>query len=335
MLKIKDPKLVYRFQLTSTCVYGTILYTVSKDVNRIHWRIQMNARPKSEDPVELISDRLGWVCLDGYRWINGRSGPKGQPNGFLFPRGPKGRLGPVSDEAYLEFAALDGSPESVLEFAGRHGRLGTGWEHFHSDETPMQWGESWSTWALSIQLFKDAFSIWDCIAAQDERQLHRVIASNPNQEVYRFRAQEKIERHGVTLVDAALAILVEKINAKIGAGRKMKGVPFGCFIPGCQAGEANQRKVVFPGSLSYTLKWSANRGRAKVKPQIVPANLQTAIWFQFSQLVTGEREVRPCQVCGKLMDITDTARKGSKRMHERCSLAKRMQRYRAKLKNGE
>lgn len=297
----------------------------------------MNARPKSEEPLGLVTDRLGWVCLDGYQWIEGRSGPKGQRNGFLFPRGRKTRFGPVSDEAYLEFAALDGSPESALAFAGRHGRLGVEWEHFHSDDTPMQWGESWSAWDLHIQLFKDAFSIWDCIAARDERRLKRLIASSPNSNlgIYELHARSVMERHGVSFLDAMLEALVREINMNIGAGRKMKSIPLNCFVPGCKAGETQKKKVVFPGSVSYRLKWSVSRGRVRVEPQIAPANLKAAIWLQFSRLVSGERTVRRCEVCGEWMDITETARRGSKRMHERCSLASRMRRYRAKLKNGE
>jgi hypothetical protein len=60
----------------------------------------------------------------------------------------------------------------------------------------------------------------------------------------------------------------------------------------------------------------------------MPDTLLATIWFQFADLVCGSKVIRPCEECGKWMDISENARKASKRMHENCSLKRRMQKWR-------
>ena len=63
-----------------------------------------------------------------------------------------------------------------------------------------------------------------------------------------------------------------------------------------------------------------------------PINLQAALWMHLSEIVTGTRKVRPCEICGDLMDMTDhTSRKT---VHNRRSHRERMRRYR-RARNGE
>jgi hypothetical protein len=67
--------------------------------------------------------------------------------------------------------------------------------------------------------------------------------------------------------------------------------------------------------------------------RVTPTALLSAIWLQFADWVTGSRVVRKCEKCQQWMDITESPRRGAKRMHERCSLALRMARYRRKKNN--
>ena len=63
-----------------------------------------------------------------------------------------------------------------------------------------------------------------------------------------------------------------------------------------------------------------------------PPNLRAALWMQFSEIVTGARKIRGCEICGDLMDVTDNTRR--KKIHNRCGQRECMQRYRRKS-NGE
>jgi hypothetical protein len=63
-----------------------------------------------------------------------------------------------------------------------------------------------------------------------------------------------------------------------------------------------------------------------------PINLRAVLWTQFSEIVTGTRKIRPCEICGDLMDVTNNTRR--KKVHDHCSQRECMRRYRRKL-NGE
>src|SRR5262249_36065319 len=62
----------------------------------------------------------------------------------------------------------------------------------------------------------------------------------------------------------------------------------------------------------------------------IPDSLISTIWLRFAYLITGERALRPCEVCGGLMDISSSKRKKSRRVHPRCGQRRSMQRYRNK-----
>jgi hypothetical protein len=63
-----------------------------------------------------------------------------------------------------------------------------------------------------------------------------------------------------------------------------------------------------------------------------PVNMRAALWMQFSEIVTGTRKIRACEICGDLMDVTNNTRR--KKVHDRCSQRECMQRYR-RTRNGE
>lgn len=314
-------------------------YTVYKTFSRIQWRY-MNSRPKSEDPVDLLADRVGLVCSDGYKWVVGKTPPVGHPQPFLLPKSGSGRGVPVSEEAYLQFATVGPSPDSFLGFANQHGLLGLRVGHFHSDETTAQYGESQYSWALAIDEYQQAFKVWTFIQARDTRGLERFFRSDDAWAIaqgwdcgstmrYRHATDDLPLKNGASsLLDVALNGLAQQVSGHLGPRGVMYST-FDCFVPGCTI---NKTRVRVPGTVLYGLTCSFKRGQApKVEPQIIPANLITAIWLQFSELVSGKRINRSCAVCGKLMDVSETARPGSKRMHDRCSLAQRMRRYRAKI----
>ena len=82
--------------------------------------------------------------------------------------------------------------------------------------------------------------------------------------------------------------------------------------------------------ISATLVRVDSNGNLKLHNR--PVNLRAALWLQFAELVAGARNVRPCEICGDLMDVTDNTIR--KKVHDRCSQKLSMQRYRRKI-NGE
>jgi hypothetical protein len=62
-----------------------------------------------------------------------------------------------------------------------------------------------------------------------------------------------------------------------------------------------------------------------------PSTLLTAMWLQFHRLVTGERRFRTCDICKRLMDVTDN--QANKRVHQSCSLRERARRLRERRRS--
>gem|GEM_PF-7034212 len=123
----------------------------------------------------------------------------------------------------------------------------------------------------------------------------------------------------------ALTQLVHVINAHLWPD------VFGEINPTClECGYACRRVSVKP-HVFYAFRLS---GEAVV-PEVRPVGLLAAAWLGFGEVVSGQRRIRPCEVCGQWMDITDTARPTAKRMHERCAHARRVRRWRqAKRERG-
>ena len=63
-----------------------------------------------------------------------------------------------------------------------------------------------------------------------------------------------------------------------------------------------------------------------------PRNLLGVVWLELFQILTGTVKVRRCLICKKEMNVTDNSR--AKRVHDTCSRRERMQRFRAKQREG-
>ena len=65
----------------------------------------------------------------------------------------------------------------------------------------------------------------------------------------------------------------------------------------------------------------------KLKQFFVPSDLLSCMWFQFLQVVTGERQLRQCAYCHKWENVTD--KYASWKYHSRCGSNARVKKHRA------
>ncbi len=206
-----------------------------------------------------------------------------------------------------EFAAISDA-NAALEFATRYGLLGLrgpGREDVGAEDV--------GSWLLEAHRLQMALHVWDLLDAKDTRGLRgifrweegSVMARFPNR-VTRWIAGTahnpqwlRVWHHG-DVVGPAKLFLVEEFNQ------------------------------VMDGKASPTLLLDAN---GNFKPYSTPVSLLAALWLQFSEVMTGVRALKPCELCGSLMDVTDN--RHHKRMHDHCSLRLRMARYRGKSRSGQ
>ena len=288
----------------------------------------MSRRPTAEEPVELVVPRAVPVPENGFRWVRGESGIDAStriPGLFLVAKGG-GRLLPVIPprDLYLEFLRVEPDEASTLEFANRFGKLGIPQEHFHSTECSGRFGESAGRWGHEIGVFQYWFEVWQSIEMRNLIKLRKLLLDS-GAPLEDERLKESLTRD---LVKTARSYVVAEINRILAPGVSIPLSNYqGCFHEGCSY-KAKVPRVTEHVSCQLILR--EDRGRVRIGLQLIPDQLLTTVWLQFAELVAGGRRVRPCDLCGHWMDISETARPGAKRMHERCSLARRMRKWRAK-----
>jgi hypothetical protein len=293
-------------------------------IKRIHKRIHkriLNRRPKSEDPVAFVDWGMGCVPTGGFAWVEGRTGPSATHSRFLIPQSTAFASQETPTDLYLQFARLEPTPEAALEFANRYGRLGLVERHFHSPHTEVQFAECWSDWLAEIKQFRTCLEGW-FLAAEDDRG---ALVSFLRDHDWRIL----VASDGPWLT-AQLKIL-SQINEKL---NPMRVLPEACFLKRCNRDRLPKVTPFVTYHVNHATRLGQPTGRHDdIIARVMPTALLTAIWLQFAEWVTGSRVVRKCEKCQQWMDITESPRKGAKRMHARCSLALRMARYRRKKKN--
>jgi hypothetical protein len=225
--------------------------------------------------------------------------------------GPASSCAPA-DDAYTELADVPMSEDGLLGFAAKHGYLGVERTHFHSDATDERYAESFDAWALAVQEFQNWYGVWGSLETGSIRD----IRSRP-EGLTEWRKWKDVRV-------SAKRLLVDSINQHLRAG-VVRHAHFEkpCYIDGCQW---HTPPAKITPHVSYELQFDPKRDAIQAK--VFPYNLITAVWLQFADLLCGSRKVVRCQLCGKWMDISETARPTAKRMHDRCSHAERMRRYR-------
>jgi hypothetical protein len=296
----------------------------------------------SANAFGLAAPSFGVIPKKKFRWVQGTSGFQGRPvwtELYLVANyGPSRIVSPPPD-VFIDFNELELTEPSLLGFANRFGRLGAKEEHFHLTDGSAGWGETISSWHLHVAEFQRWFNIWQLTKGGNRNRLQEALISAG----VPLKARG-IDRMPPTALAVGLAAaiskdpmktaqsyLIDRVNRYLAPGISM-GLPahMTCYYRGCTA-----RRDLLPELTEHVI-WQLMPvkigNRLTVKPSISPSTLIAAIWLQFADLICGEKRVRLCEVCGKLMDISNSARKGAKRMHETCSNTRRMTRYRMKRK---
>ena len=242
---------------------------------------------------------------------------------FLSPRSHQGTIQPPPDDVYLAFLGLATDPDAVIDFANRYGHLGLPRTHFHVGDS-VRFGETWSDWAHQLELFKSCFDLWDAAVAEDAQRIRHLFQTISLEISSAAKLAEPPVRKNLAVL--AKYAVVQHMNRKLFASVTR---PFSeaCHVESCP--HRNFRPTVEPHA-TFSLKFSIDQtGAAKIQPKVAPSfALISSIWFQFANIITGERKIRRCEDCGKWMDVTECARPGARRLHPKCSRRLRMKRWR-------
>jgi hypothetical protein len=247
-------------------------------------------------------------------------------------------------ELYLEFAKLELKPEAILRFANKHGWLGIP-KFLYSPEVnysrvgglhqllpagcdlrlqsainekvfgkPIVAGEGFYQWRYELRLYQTFFRIWEWATSKHYAALRSRIK-------WRDDGTGVHLKTGLDFLDCWITIEDDP------AGLRM--LPPGSLVEPAKAFVTEQVTTKLIGNVTTGLYCA---GKApdpfKIAIGLQPINLLTGIWMQFADLLTGKRIYKACEECGEWMDVSECAHKAAKRIHARCSRARRMRKWR-------
>jgi hypothetical protein len=298
-----------------------------------------NSRPKAEDPLGLFVTHNFTVEKHGYRWVSGWLGANGKKEQFLVPGKEPPKPPPhtrrielakfnkelattwyetvkAPDDLYLKLGRVELSEPGLLAFANAYGPLGIRQRHFHSDETSCATGEPYSAWKCIVREFQDCFRLWKAMDGRDLSAVRAFLTS--------ARSEVSVEESEQDLAREVNKYLAQVINSNM--------IPWwaldkdnGCIRQGRMGVPAGPYPYA---AVHYHLEFDEANNR--LRPTLHAFRPVFLVWLQFAELASGVRRVSMCEECRQWMDISDTARPTAKRMHDHCSHAARVRRWRKK-----
>jgi len=263
-----------------------------------NWRVNRvdNLLLRSRSEREVIEPGGSAIPSFGYRWV------ELSPDSFrLVPNAselPSWKIRKFSGYLYLDFYKLNVDRTAIQAFANTHGWLVL--VHGSPDENG---GEPFTLWAQQVQEFKSYFDGWRAVQDLSPEQSKRALLAFMQRVIPKYPLERRRNTPIEELKKRAQELIIRRVNEYLRAS--------------APDGTALVRLLI------------TQRGQTFV-PVLIPSNVLGAVWLQFSQVITGTRILQHCELCKDLMDITDSAHPGSKRMHSRCSNRIRKQRYRSK-----
>jgi len=208
----------------------------------------------------------------------------------------------------IKFSELK-TPADALNFANRFGLLGFAEEAWRLAYPELRRGldESISDWLSEAGTASDVLTIWTAVQANDRYGLRRIIQRDDKN-----RAVARFEGHRSYTI--------------AGTGSDEKWLR--PFKPQDVIGLA---KIFLASAVNRSLRKSADVGvtlssSLEFQPRLTPINLLSAIWIRISEVLTGVRSLRPCEICKGLIDVTNN--RSHKRVHTKCSVKMRVRKWR-------
>ncbi len=256
---------------------------------------------------------FSWSVPDkGYVWIENTDFVQSEPASKILIINQKMQteniIRPLANsELWLKFAQLETSCDHIESFANSFGWLGVGEAIIYKGNgTAMIVGESFLRWELEIRLLKTISQLWEWTKEENEEKLKKSITWN---------------KSNVYFQNAFFKQLI--------AGYGMKRPEFfNVWTYGDLYGPA---QVFIQEVLNEKLKEIHPRllfnKDGNLQEYIYPKTLIAAIWYQFFQVITGQKKFIRCEICNEWMDVTE--KRSDKTQHTKCGNLMRQK----KLKN--
>ena len=277
-----------------------------------------------------------WLVIsEGFQWTKVVCPPLMEDNEptttqwLIEPQNERGRTSSPMREStglYLEFAELAPKKQPILDFANRFGLLGTELirrpdpmsDQESRDGVHQVIGEDLEAWKNHILVMKDVVEVWDLVARRDterliEVQRARQLFTDP------FSSHRELER-------ALVGVMLSEYETYEYFQNPEAFEPLPAF-------DETSRTAILRAAKSYVMnEVNEHLLEAVVTPRlvldsqaeprffIVPRTLLGAMWLQFAEAISHQKEYRRCRNCHAPFEIS-AGRTGSRSDSTFCAVA--------------
>jgi hypothetical protein len=206
---------------------------------------------------------------------------------------------PTEEDAALfrNFAAMEPTPDQILDFVNLRGPL---WGEEH---------ERFEEWEFEVRTMRFLIQVWDAVQG---RKLTGELA-----ELF------KADKTGV--VEFPFINTVLEYKPWLWQRRRVAEHSGDEFMVETGATAVAQRGTPLQAAQSYVvyavnnrllalgaqtmLDWPEGRNELVTRP----SNLLSALWFQFALSISGRKNYRPCEVCGRAMEMSPDVNRADRR----------------------
>ncbi len=228
------------------------------------------------------------------------------------------RYAPLREKTALfrTFAATPPTKTGILGFANKYGKLRHSADAFlarrmttDSSKLTGVVGETLTSWQDAIRTMHYVVTLWDIIGRNDMAALSQLV-----------RWQDV--RHLVFKIDnrwVAAPDFPSDLRSAL--------VPGEIVVPALLFVQHEINRNIY-GAVSPAMLFDFEANSAQLKLYMRPDNLLSALWLQFAQAVTGNKEYRQCRQCGAWYEILPGTTRSDRAY---CSNACRSKAYRSRL----
>jgi hypothetical protein len=235
---------------------------------------------------------------------------------------------------FRRFAVTEPTKDAIVEFANAYGFLGG--EVTIPVQIPVEneantynlgKGETLEGWGAEILAMRHMIEVWEAARAEDAETLAEFIRWKgkaakgeepwPHTEVFYRGPRSRFEKHAVTF-----RIASERTNPETLARFR----PGDVVQPTWYALQRFVNKKLTQHGAVPKLLWHIDRRKSELEMHFVPQSLIGALWLQFAHGITGNKEYRQCEQCGRWFEVAAEVRQDGKF----CQGACRSRAYRAR-----
>jgi hypothetical protein len=297
-------------------------------------------RDAERNPDELFGDRefVQEVAEHGYKWqtmpyLRGIGQRPEGPAPLLIESEPFGdtkrAYTPLTEpNLFRAFAELNtDTRQPLLEFANRWGCLGKRVYGLLPPSRPggeqqSVYGERLDEWMRAIWDMCAAVEMWDAVSNGNRKTIQKHIKYEPAQS-YKDKETGNLIRTVGGWWYSPGATHIESPSREIPANDPMLAASI--YVQ--QAINSH----IFAATGPLLLRDAGGRQVFR----LVPMSLLGALWLQFARVIAGDVSYNPCEVCGKILTISNELKGGRRRDSSLCSVACKQKSHRRKVKARE